>query len=163
MILIRINNICIVFFLLLLLYFIFVWFFGPVLWCCCCCCYSSTIDNDFIVCAFTWDLIKKTIQLICGAVVTTTQVLVLLFAVIACAVAIPAALPQPDSSAAAPGAPVSVEERQRSALEKRQVGLENGSEQAEDLKASSSYGYGYYGHHGGYYGGPYRPYGNIFF
>lgn len=58
--------------------------------------------------------------------------------------AIPAALPQPDSPAAAPGAPlVAIEDQQRSALEKRQIGsLENGPEPAEDLKASSSYGYG---------------------
>lgn len=69
------------------------------------------------------------------------QVLVLLFAVIACAVAIPAALPQPDSPVAAPGAPlVGLDEQQRSALDKRQI--ENGPEQAEDLKASSTYGYG---------------------
>ena len=59
--------------------------------------------------------------------------------------AIPAALPQPDSPAAAPGAPiVAIEEQQRSALEKRQIGSpENGPEPAEDLKASSTYGYGY--------------------
>lgn len=59
--------------------------------------------------------------------------------------AIPAALPQPDSPAVASAAPiVAIEEAQRSALEKRQIGsLENGPEGADDLNASSSYGYGY--------------------
>lgn len=73
------------------------------------------------------------------------QVLVILFAVIACAVAIPAAIPQPDAPAVAAAAPlVAIEEQQRSALEKRQIGsLENGPEQGQDLKASSTYGYGY--------------------
>lgn len=74
------------------------------------------------------------------------QALVLLFAVIACAVAIPAALPQPESSpVVGPGAPlVAIEEQQRSALEKRQISsLENEPEPAGDLKASSTYGYGY--------------------
>ncbi|XP_055322471.1 keratin-associated protein 19-2-like isoform X2 [Sitodiplosis mosellana] len=87
----------------------------------------------------------------------TRAVLVLLFAVIACAVAIPAAMPQP----ASPGAPVGVAPR---GLEKRQIDtLETGAgagavaEQGQDLKGSSSYGYGFYG---GYpYGGyGHRPY-----
>ena len=61
-----------------------------------------------------------------------------MFAVIACAVAIPAAVPQP----ASPGAPVGAR-----GLEKRQIdGLETGAgavaEQGQDLKGSSSYGYG---------------------
>lgn len=63
-----------------------------------------------------------------------------MFAVIACAVAIPAAVPQP----ASPGAPVGI--AQRGPLEKRQIdGLETGAatEQGQDLKGSSSYGYGY--------------------
>lgn len=64
-----------------------------------------------------------------------------MFAVVACAVAIPAALPQPES-AVATGPIVGIQER--SALEKRQIGaIEAGPEQAQDLKGSSSYGYGY--------------------
>lgn len=57
--------------------------------------------------------------------------------------AIPAALPQPELPIAPVGAPgVGIEER--SALDKRQIdAIEAGPEQAEDLKASSSYGYGY--------------------
>ncbi|XP_031618376.1 prisilkin-39-like isoform X2 [Contarinia nasturtii] len=82
----------------------------------------------------------------------TRAVLILLFAVVACAVAIPAAVPEPASPV---GAPLGGLEPR--GLEKRQIdGLEAGAgpEQSQDLKGSSSYGYGFYG---GYY--PYyRPY-----
>lgn len=65
-----------------------------------------------------------------------------MFAVIACAVAIPAAIPQPGSPVAPIGAPaVGIEPR--GPLDKRQIdALEAGPEQVQDLKASSSYGYG---------------------
>lgn len=56
--------------------------------------------------------------------------------------AIPAALPQPESPIGPVGAPnVGIEQR---SLDKRQIeALEAGAEPASDLKASSSYGYGY--------------------
>lgn len=63
-----------------------------------------------------------------------------MFAVVACAVAVPAAVPQPASQGAQVGiAP-------HGTLEKRQIdGLETGAatEHGQDLKGSSSYGYGY--------------------
>lgn len=81
------------------------------------------------------------------------QVFFLLLAVIACAVAIPASIPQP---------------RALQPIEQRQVRevdpLEATAERNEDLKGSASYGYGHYGYGGypGYYGygypGYYRPY-----
>lgn len=70
--------------------------------------------------------------------------LVLLFAVIACAVAIPATLPQPVAPVA-PGAvaAAAVGIQQRGPLEKREIdAIEAGAEQNQDLKGSASYGYG---------------------
>lgn len=71
--------------------------------------------------------------------------LVLLFAVIACAVAIPAALPQPGAPIVTPeaAAAAAVGIQQRGPLEKREIdAIQAGSEQSQDLKGSSSYGYG---------------------
>lgn len=70
------------------------------------------------------------------------QVFVLLFAVVACAVAVPASIPQPR-------APQPIEQRQVREVDP----LETGAERAEDLKGSASHGYGYYGYgYPGYYG-----------
>lgn len=67
-----------------------------------------------------------------------------MFAIIACAVAIPAGAPQQR-----PIAPV---QRQRAASPESEQ-LSTGADD-QDLKGSSSYGYGsYYGGLGGYYGG----------
>lgn len=63
-----------------------------------------------------------------------------MFAVIACAVAIPAAVPQPETPI---GARAAVGVEQRVPLEKRQIEAAAGPEGAEDLKGSSSFGYGY--------------------
>lgn len=101
----------------------------------------------FSLCAFRLDfvsLIHRLIAYFSSAFANNSvvQVLVLLFAVIACAVAIPAAVPQPASPAA--GATVGIQ--QRGLLEKRQIdGIapEAGAENGQDLKGSSSYGYGY--------------------
>lgn len=77
---------------------------------------------------------------------------VLLFAIIACAFAIPAALPQPQSPGESP-----LEQRQ--SIENREIEpLEAAVEQNQDLKGSSSYGYGFYGYPGYGYPGLYRPY-----
>lgn len=70
-----------------------------------------------------------------------------MFAVVACAVAIPAGPPQPR--------PVNAEARRDLAeSEKLQPGADE-----QDLKASSSYGYGYYGGYGAGYGSGYGGYG----
>lgn len=73
---------------------------------------------------------------------------VLLFAVIACAVAIPASIPQPQG-------PQSIGQRQIREIDP----LEAGAEGNQDLKGSSSYGYGYYGYPGYGYGYGYPGYG----
>lgn len=65
---------------------------------------------------------------------------------VACAVAIPAGPPQPR--------PIAEARRDLAESEKLQTGADE-----QDLKASSSYGYGYYGGYGGGYGG-YGGYGN---
>lgn len=70
--------------------------------------------------------------------------IVFVFAIVACAVAIPAGAPQPR-----PIAPV---QHQRSANPESEQLAASGAED-QDLKASSSYGYGYYGGGLGGYGG----------
>lgn len=62
-----------------------------------------------------------------------------MFAVVACAFAIPAGPPQPR--------PIAEARRDLAESEKLQAGADE-----QDLKASSSYGYGYYGGYGGYGG-----------
>lgn len=70
--------------------------------------------------------------------------LVLLFAVIACAVAIPATLPQPIAPVAPGAVAAAVGIQQRGPLEKREIdAIEAGAEQNQDLKGSASYGYGW--------------------
>lgn len=81
------------------------------------------------------------------------KIFVLFLAVVAVAVAIPAPIPQ--SSVNDPSA---IESRQ--SLENGEnVPLPEGAEPNQDLKGSSSYGYGYYGPYSyGYYGSPYYNY-----
>lgn len=89
------------------------------------------------------------------------KVFVLFLAVVAVAVAIPAPLPQTSINAPSP-----IESRQQ--LENGEIDpLSEGAEPNQDLKGSSSYGYGYYGPysygHYGHYGSPYyHRYGIIF-
>lgn len=85
------------------------------------------------------------------------KVFVLFLAVVAVAVAIPAAIPQPSALSA-------IEPRQP--LENREIDpMSEGAEPNQDLKGSSSYGHGFYGPYSyGYYGSPYyyHRYGLLF-
>lgn len=96
-----------------------------------------------ILCSFFLFLLKAKVTFFCLFVFFSSNQIVFVFAIIACAVAIPAGAPQPR-----PIAPV---QRQRAASPESEQ-LTTGADE-QDLKGSSSYGYGYYGGLGGYYGG----------
>lgn len=97
--------------------------------------------NGFII---AWIITFFCFCLVIISFVSSKKITFFVFAIVACAVAIPAGVPQPR-----PIAPVA-HQRQAANPESEQL---NSSADDQDLKGSSSYGYGYYGGGLGGYGG----------